>query len=105
MQKKIKIQQNRTTYKKPNPKHTITHKYINIIGGDFNAEAGCYQESDDKDVIGDHPLHRRTERGEWLLQWCTLFRVEMTNTYGCKDIPSAWTFKNGGAMKVLDYVL
>ena len=31
-----------------------SRKYINIIGGDFNAEVGCHQPGDDEDVIGDH---------------------------------------------------
>ena len=76
-----------------------------IITGDFNAEVGTKCERDSSQVIGENPMNHRSERGELLLQWCTLHGFALSNTYGCTSIEAAWTYRNGELRKQLDYFL
>ena len=56
--------------------------YTNISAGDFNAEVGTRSEDDDVTVIGKTPFLARSERGSWLVSWCTLRYLVLTNTFG-----------------------
>ena len=80
-------------------------KYINLIAGDFNAEVGTIQDGDDCRIIGSTPMTHRSERGNWLLQWCTLRQLKLSNTFGSHDLNLTWTYKNAGTLKLIDYML
>lgn len=75
--------------------HAKWSGYRIFLAGDFNAEIGRRTPDDDPAVTGDNPMPNRSERGELLLQWCTLHNFAVLNSFGCDDCSTAWTFKNG----------
>ena len=76
-----------------------------VIAGDFNAEVGGRNEHDNFDVIGDNPCAIRSDRGSMLVQWCTLHKMALSNTFGSPSVEAAWTYRNGDLRKQLDFVL
>jgi hypothetical protein len=79
--------------------------YLKMLTGDFNAEVGTIQQYDDAKIIGPSSLPNRSDRGSWLLNWCTFNRYTILNTFGFHDANEYWTYTNGGTKKVLDYFL
>ena len=45
--------------------------YMRVLTGDFNAQVGVNQQYDDARIIGPSSLPSRSDRGRWLLNWCT----------------------------------
>ena len=76
-----------------------------ILAGDLNAEVGAQTDFDDPAIIGPSSIPNRSERGSWLLTWCTLHRYRICNTFGRYSADQAWTYRNGALRKILDYIL
>ena len=51
------------------------------ISGDFNAQVGSANESDNQDVIGLQGVFARTERGQRLVEWCSIHDLMIANTF------------------------
>lgn len=57
----------------------VTKKHeINVILGDFNAKIGKGRV---KNIVGEHGLGIRNERGEWLMEYCEEKDLVVTNTW------------------------
>jgi exonuclease III len=83
-----------------------TEKGYNILlAGDFNAEVGICSEFDDKQIVGLSSLPARSDRGAWLLHWCTFHRYKILSTFGEGVPDNFWTYRNGVYRKVLDHFL
>ena len=75
-----------------------------IVAGDVNAEVGTRTEFDNPRILGAHGLQRRNDRGNWLLQWCSLWELVIANTY-FGDNNTCWTYKHQGVVRQIDYFL
>ena len=80
-------------------------RYLCTCVGDFNAEVGPRCERDDPLIIGENPMPKRNDRGDWLVKWCTAHDLSILNTYAGDDAASSWTYCNAECFKQLDYAL
>ena len=77
-----------------------------LLAGDFNAEVGTNdQDIDDFAVIGENGIHRRNDRGRWLLNWCSILGLCISNTHFTNIFDETWTYVNGGICRQLDFVI
>ena len=86
-------------------KHTKSKKYIQIVGGDFNAEfrpgIGIERIS-----VGQDTLNEGNKRGDWMKQWMMLQKLCAGNPMYRKTHEKQGTYRTPeGAMKKLDYIL
>ena len=52
-----------------------------LVAGDFNAEVGQQEDSDDLGILGPGGLPVRNARGDMFLEWCTTHRLALGNTH------------------------
>ena len=76
-----------------------------LVAGDFNAEVGQQEDSDDLGILGPGGLPVRNARGDMFLQWCTTHRLALGNTRFEAQLDQTWTWRNGSLRKQLDYIL
>ena len=76
-----------------------------VIAGDFNAEAGAWEEGDSPYISADNSLKRRNSRGRMLVSWATVQDLVLANTFTDKERESIWIFQNGRRRARLDYLL
>ena len=80
--------------------------YMTALTGDFNAEVGTFRDFDDSTIIGSSSMPNRSDRGAWLLNWCTLMRYKIANTFGGNTASETyWTYRHCEVTKVLDHFL
>ena len=56
-----------------------------ILGGDFNAEVGEKDETDNSVALGMFGHGSENSRGQWLKSWCELEDLVLTNTFFSKQ--------------------
>ena len=54
-----------------------------ILAGDFNAEVGARGDFDDPEIIGPSVFPYRSERGLWLMNWCSFHGLKIATRLAC----------------------
>jgi hypothetical protein len=75
------------------------------VGGDFNAVVGSRCHGESENVIGDHGLGERNERGQRLVDWATAENLMILNTKLRKPVDKQWTHQRGEHCRLIDYFL
>ena len=77
-----------------------------IVMGDFNAKVGA-DNSDGVPTLGNFGLGKANNRGEKLLEFCTLHKLAVCNTYfqhkECRRV--TWTFPDGQYKNQIDFII
>jgi hypothetical protein len=76
-----------------------------VLCGDLNAQVGHPTSMDDHNILGAFSLTPRNNRGEMLLQWCTLHGLVISNTFFDTVEGNLWTYQNGNFRSQLDFIL
>ena len=83
-------------------KHIKSKKYIQIVGGDFNAELGLGIEIE-RISVDQYTLNEVKKRGDWMKQWMMLQKLCAVNTMHSKTPEKQATYRTPkGDMKQLD---
>ncbi|GFS13724.1 craniofacial development protein 2-like [Elysia marginata] len=75
-----------------------------IIMGDFNAKVGQEQV---EDIVGNHGLGIKNERGEKLIEWCQTNNIIIGNTWFQQPPRRKWTWESpgGDTKNQIDYIM
>ena len=79
-----------------------------VIGGDFNANVGSLQWSDEQDVVGEWGSGLRNARGATLISWILMNGLRIASRQSpTNNVDDSWTCQRtmDGARVQLDYIL